>query len=74
MQENWSGTGPSSHLDALLGRVERALADDLLPVEIFNDAAIFRAEMQRIFANSWVFVAHESEIPRQGLSRQFDRQ
>ena len=54
------------HLDAILARAEAALADDLIPAEIFNDAAVFRAEADRIFGRSWVFVAHESEIPKPG--------
>lgn len=54
------------YLDALLDRVEQALADDLVPVDIYNDQEVFRAEMERIFARSWVFVAHETEIPNVG--------
>lgn len=53
----------SGYLDALLDRVEGALADDLVPVEIFNDEQIFKAEMERVFGTTGVFVAHESEIP-----------
>jgi N,N-dimethyl phenylurea N-demethylase alpha subunit len=52
--------------DPVLDRMARALDDDLVPVEIFNDEALFRAEMDRIFTTSWVFVAHESEIPKPG--------
>src|SRR4051812_14791278 len=29
---------------------------------IYTDAAIFRAEMSRIFAGTWVYLAHESQI------------
>ena len=29
----------------------------------FYDEAIFAAEMERIFENNWVFLAHESQIP-----------
>jgi nitrite reductase/ring-hydroxylating ferredoxin subunit len=50
-------------LNRMLNEVETALADDLVPVGIFNDETVFRAEMERIFTRSWVFVAHESEIP-----------
>jgi nitrite reductase/ring-hydroxylating ferredoxin subunit len=35
-------------------------------VEIFNNEAVFRAELDKIFATCWVFVAHESEIPKPG--------
>jgi N,N-dimethyl phenylurea N-demethylase alpha subunit len=56
----------ATQLDELLTRVETALADDLVPVEIFNDVEVFDAELERIFTASWVFVAHESEIPNAG--------
>jgi phenylpropionate dioxygenase-like ring-hydroxylating dioxygenase large terminal subunit len=32
----------------------------------YTDPAIFRAEMERIFNRTWVFVAHESQIPKPG--------
>jgi nitrite reductase/ring-hydroxylating ferredoxin subunit len=57
---------PGAGLDDILARTEKGLTEDLLPVEIFNDAAVFQAEVARIFARSWVFVAHESEIPDAG--------
>jgi benzoate/toluate 1,2-dioxygenase subunit alpha len=31
-----------------------------------TDPAIFEAEMQRIYGRGWVFVGHESEVPRAG--------
>ncbi|MDN5796412.1 MAG: aromatic ring-hydroxylating dioxygenase subunit alpha [Intrasporangium sp.] len=52
--------------DALLDRVEACLDEKLIPVEIFNDEQTFHAEMERIFTRTWVFVAHESEIPNPG--------
>jgi phenylpropionate dioxygenase-like ring-hydroxylating dioxygenase large terminal subunit len=51
---------------AILDRVEASLKNDLVPVEIFNDEAVFRAEIEQIFTKCWVFVAHESEIPKAG--------
>src|SRR5918995_5414058 len=56
----------STGVAPILDRVEAALVDDLLPVEIFNDEAVFRAELEKIFTTCWVFVAHESEIPKAG--------
>jgi phenylpropionate dioxygenase-like ring-hydroxylating dioxygenase large terminal subunit len=33
---------------------------------IYTDPALFRAEMERIFARTWFFVGHESEVPEPG--------
>jgi len=33
---------------------------------LYTDDAIFAEEMQRIFSETWVFVAHHSEIPQRG--------
>jgi nitrite reductase/ring-hydroxylating ferredoxin subunit len=55
-----------SRVDAMLDSVDAALVDDLVPVGIFNDEDIFRAEIERIFTKSWIFVAHATEIPNPG--------
>ena len=33
---------------------------------LYNDPGVFEVEMRRVFETSWVFVAHESEIPHPG--------
>jgi phenylpropionate dioxygenase-like ring-hydroxylating dioxygenase large terminal subunit len=33
---------------------------------VYTDPAIFEAELQQIFARTWVFVGHESEVPHPG--------
>jgi N,N-dimethyl phenylurea N-demethylase alpha subunit len=60
---------PSTDADyvrSLCGRVSSSLDEGLLPVEVFNDDRLFRAEMERIFTRTWVFVAHETELPSNG--------
>lgn len=44
-------------VDAEIGTVER---------KIFWDPEIYQVELERIFARSWLFVAHESQIPHPG--------
>lgn len=56
----------AGYVAELCDRVEKSLDEGLLPVEVFNDERVFRAEMDRIFTSSWVFVAHDSEIPNAG--------
>ncbi len=53
-------------LGDLLDKVEKDMQDHLVPAEIFNNEEVFQAEMERIFTRVWVFVAHESEIPKAG--------
>ena len=56
----------SPRVDSMLGTLSASIAKGRLPLWIYNDAEVFRLEMERIFARNWVFVAHESEIPRSG--------
>jgi ethylbenzene dioxygenase alpha subunit len=44
-------------IDADFGTVDR---------RIFWDAAIYEQELERVFARSWLFVAHESQVERPG--------
>jgi phenylpropionate dioxygenase-like ring-hydroxylating dioxygenase large terminal subunit len=43
--------------------LDRLVQADRVHRDIYTDAAIFDAEMQRIFERTWVYVGHESEIP-----------
>lgn len=38
----------------------------MIPAHIYNDRELFELERERIFGRTWVFVAHESEIPQPG--------
>jgi phenylpropionate dioxygenase-like ring-hydroxylating dioxygenase large terminal subunit len=40
--------------------------DDRIHASLYTDPQVFADEMERIFHRGWVFVAHESEIPRPG--------
>ncbi len=39
---------------------------DRVHTSLYNDAAIFDVEMDKIFGETWVWVAHESELPGKG--------
>lgn len=38
----------------------------VVPAEIFSDSKIFDLEMDRVFGSTWLFVAHEGQLPRNG--------
>ena len=44
----------------------RHIRNGWLPAHIFSDPAIFEMERQRLFARSWQFLAHVSEVPQRG--------
>lgn len=50
-----------SDIDGLVN-VEQATASRL----IFSDETVFQLEMQRIFGRAWLYIGHESEIPKVG--------
>lgn len=58
--------GCSSRIHELLVTMEDDLDQGLIPLWVYNDAELYRLELERIFARNWVFVAHESEVPHRG--------
>lgn len=53
-----SSAGPISYEDLVQA--------DRIHASLYTDPRIFAEEMDKIFCRSWVFVGHESEIPRPG--------
>jgi phenylpropionate dioxygenase-like ring-hydroxylating dioxygenase large terminal subunit len=50
-----------------LERLQAVRPDEgLIPTLVHGDAAVHRLELERIFQRTWLFVAHESEIPAPG--------
>jgi anthranilate 1,2-dioxygenase (deaminating, decarboxylating) large subunit len=45
---------------------ETLVRDDGVRREIYRDPEVFALEMERIFKRTWVFMAHESELPAGG--------
>jgi len=46
--------------------VEQLVKEDAAHRSLYTDPAIYALEMQRIFWRTWVYVAHESEVPNPG--------
>ena len=55
-----NSAGPQ--LESVLADVRRGM----IPAHVYGDPEIFALERMRLFARSWVFLAHESEIPDPG--------
>jgi phenylpropionate dioxygenase-like ring-hydroxylating dioxygenase large terminal subunit len=51
---------------ALLVGMKDDLAHGMVPLRIFNNREIYELELRRIFARSWVFIGHETELPNPG--------
>ncbi len=53
---------PGELVDELL----RSLPGGRVPAAIFGDGELYHQELRRVFGRCWLFLAHESEIPRPG--------
>lgn len=54
-------------IDELIDRTGKLVDEEgKVPQRLFNDDAVFEAEIDRIFGRSWVFVGHETEIIEPG--------
>lgn len=50
-----------------LAEAKRALVEDgKLLAKVYNEPAVFEREKDNIFTKTWMFLAHESEIPDPG--------
>ena len=50
----------------LLASMTDDLAHGMLPLRVFNNREIYDLELRRIFARSWMFIGHESELRKPG--------
>jgi phenylpropionate dioxygenase-like ring-hydroxylating dioxygenase large terminal subunit len=50
----------------ILASVKRDLEKGLIPARVFGDRGLYGLELRRIFARSWLFIGHESELPNRG--------
>src|SRR5919199_5988140 len=58
------GRAPTPIGGAALYDWDELVQDDRVHRLIYTDPAIFTAEMTHIFGGTWVYLAHESEIPQ----------
>jgi phenylpropionate dioxygenase-like ring-hydroxylating dioxygenase large terminal subunit len=61
-----SSRSTANGVDALLADMKADLAKGLLPLRVFYDQDVYEQELRRIFARSWVFIGHETELPNPG--------
>jgi PAH dioxygenase large subunit len=52
--------------EPLLQQLDKEINKGFVPLEMFSDPEVHELELNRIFAKSWMFVGHESEIPSRG--------
>lgn len=56
----------SGSLESTLEWIAKNLDEGLLPAGVFSDQSIFELELDRLFVRTWLFVGHESEVPKLG--------
>jgi phenylpropionate dioxygenase-like ring-hydroxylating dioxygenase large terminal subunit len=49
-----------------LAEILRDVRDGMIPAHIYNDPGVYALERDRLFGQAWVYLAHDSEIPRPG--------
>jgi phenylpropionate dioxygenase-like ring-hydroxylating dioxygenase large terminal subunit len=55
--------------DLICGRAASELFDGdagVINPTIYADRRIYEQELERVFARSWLFIAHEKDIPKTG--------
>src|SRR5829696_7888013 len=55
-----------NQMHPILEEMDQSLPEGEIPAGIFNDPEIFELEREQVFGHSWVYIAHESEIPNPG--------
>lgn len=53
-------------VESTLETMARSLDQGLLSSRAFSDPEIYELEIERLFMKSWLFVGHESELPKPG--------
>jgi len=57
---------PTRSMESTLEWIAKSIDQGLLPAMVLSDAAIYELEMERLFARSWLYLGHESEVPKPG--------
>lgn len=59
-------TGKAVGVDKLLNELADGIDKGRVPASLYGNAEVYQRELRQIFARSWVFMAHESEIESAG--------
>ncbi len=59
-------TPPEADISVRIADARQQIRDGEVPSWIYSDAEVFRLEKERLFQRTWVYLAHESEIPNSG--------
>ncbi len=47
-------------------RIEDMVSERRVHSAVYTDPAVFELELERIFNHTWVYIGHESEVPKTG--------
>jgi 3-phenylpropionate/trans-cinnamate dioxygenase alpha subunit len=53
-------------IEEVLQKIGEGVPEGRLPAYVYNDQRIFDLEQDRVFLKAWCFLAHETEIPKNG--------
>lgn len=59
-------TPPEADIVTRIAEAKQQIQDGEVPGWIYNDPDVFRLEKERLFQRTWIYLAHESEVPDPG--------
>ena len=50
-------------MDAIADMIVEQIRTGMIPAHVYSDPEVFELERERLFGRTWVFLAHDSEVP-----------